>query len=239
MNEVTKKSTLLVVGAAGDVGQGIVAAALASGRRVIAAGRKGDSLERIAARHAGQSLFCAVGDIATEAGAAALWDAAAAKAGGIDAAVISVSASNELKSLMEWNAADLSALLSSNLLVHFIAAKTFVPRLPESGILIGIGGGTADFIIPKMAHVSVSQAAQRMMYRGLARERQAGAQIRELMIVSMVNGESSRDKAKPDWVTDVDVGRHVCAILDAPAAFPGPVLQLKSRDQAGRPDVPA
>ena len=75
---------------------------------------------------------------------------------------------------MEWSAADLSALLSSNLLVHFIAAKIFVPRLPENGILIGIGGGTADFIIPKMAYVSISQAAQRMMYRGLVRERQGG-----------------------------------------------------------------
>ena len=54
----------------------------------------------------------------------------------------------------------------------------------------------------------------------------------------MVNGESSRDKAKPDWVTDVDVGRHVCAILDAPITSPGPVLRLKSREQAGRPKSP-
>ena len=124
MNEVTRESALLVVGAAGDVGQGVVAAALASGRRVIAAGRKGDRLERIAARYQGRSFFWVAGDIATETGAAALWEAAAAKAGGIDAVVISVSAPNELKSLMDWNAADLSALLSSNLLVHFIAAKS-------------------------------------------------------------------------------------------------------------------
>jgi NAD(P)-dependent dehydrogenase (short-subunit alcohol dehydrogenase family) len=239
VNDETTRGTLLVVGAAGDVGQGIVAAALSSGRRVIAAGRNGDRLERLAARCPGEPLFWVVGDIATEGGAAALWEAAAAKAGGIDAVVISVNAPNRLKSLMDWSAADLSAVLSGNLLVHFIAAKVFVPRLPESGILIGIGGGTADFIIPKMAYVSVSQAAQRMMYRGFARERQTGAQIRELMIVSMVNGESSRETAKPDWVTDVDVGRHVCAILDAPTTFPGPVLQLKSREQVGRPEAPA
>ena len=57
------------------------------------------------------------------------------------------------------------------------------------------------------------------------------------MVVSMVNGESKRDRAEPDWLTDVEVGRHVCAILDAPGAFPGPILQLKSRDQVGRPET--
>ncbi len=236
MSEATKDGTLLVVGATGDVGQGIVAAALAAGRRVIAAGRDGEKLERLAARHAGRPLSWVAGDIATEAGAAALWDAAASKSAGIDAAVISVSASIKPKPLMEWSAENLSALLSSNLLVHFIAAKVFVPRLPESGMLIGIGGGTADFIIPKLAHVSICQAAQRMMYRGLARERQLGAQARELMIISMVNGESNRNTAKPEWVTDLDIGRHVCAILDAPSKFPGPVLQLTSREQAGHPE---
>lgn len=233
------KGTLLVVGAAGDVGQGIVGAALASGRQVIAAGRNGEKLERIAARYPGRALTCVVGDIATETDAAALWDVAAKKSGGVDAVVISVNAPKKFQSLMEWSAADLSALLSSNLLVHFIAAKIFVPRLPENGILIGIGGGTADFIIPKMAYVSISQAAQRMMYRGLVRERKGGAEIRELMVVSMVNGESNRDNAKPEWVTDIEVGQHVCAILDAPANFPGPVLQLKSREQVGRPEAAA
>ena len=44
---------------------------------------------------------------------------------------------------------------------------------------------TADFIFPQMAHVSMTQAAVRMLYRGLAKER-TGAQLRELMIVSMV-----------------------------------------------------
>ena len=79
MNGAMNKGTLLVVGAAGDVGQGIVGAALASGRQVIAAGRNGESLERIAARYPGRALACVVGDIATEAGAAALWDVAAAE----------------------------------------------------------------------------------------------------------------------------------------------------------------
>ena len=50
--------------------------------RVIAAGREvADSLERIAARMRAKHSAASVGDIGTEAGAAALWDAAAEKAG--------------------------------------------------------------------------------------------------------------------------------------------------------------
>jgi len=77
-----------------------------------------------------------------------------------------------------------------------------------------------------------------MMYRGFARERQCGAGLRELMIISMVNGVSKREQARPEWVTDEDVGRHVCAVIATPDQFPGPILQLRSREQVGQPDSP-
>ena len=85
--------------------------------------------------------------------------------------------------------------------------------------------------------MSMSQAALRMMYRGLAKERVEGAKLRELMIVSMVAGRSNREEAPEEWITDREVGLHVCAILDEPERFPGPVLQLRSRSQVGQPDV--
>lgn len=231
------KRVVLVVGAAGDVGQGVVEAALAAGLQVVAAGRSAEKLQRIAARHPNAALACITGDLGSESAAARLWDDAVAAFGCIDHVVVSVNTPAKPLPLMQWSAADLGAQLSGDVMVHFIAAKVFLPRLPESGLFIGIGGGTADFIIPTLAYISMAQAAQRMLYRGLARERRAGAGIRELMVVSMVNGESNRDKAKPEWVTDVDIGRHVCAILDKPEAFPQPVLLLKSREQVGLPEA--
>lgn len=227
------KGTLLVIGATGDVGQGIVAAALDSGRKVIAAGRDAAKLERLAAMHTGRALHRVTGDISTEEGAAALWENAS-QVGAIDAVVVSVNAPSKLQPLTGWTVDELAGALRANLLSHFIAAKVFAPRLADTALLLAIGGGTADFIPPNMTYMSMAQAALRMMYRGLARERKQGAELRELMIVSMVNGESSRGRAKPEWVTDLDIGRHVCAILDAPGDFPGPILQLKSRDQVGR-----
>jgi hypothetical protein len=106
-------------------------------------------------------------------------------------------------------------------------------------MLIGIGGGTADFILPGLAPMSMAQAALRMLYRGLAKERRGGAQLCELMVVSMIAGVSNRASAPPEWLTAEEVGRHVCTILAAPDSFAGPVLQLRSREQVGQPELPA
>jgi NAD(P)-dependent dehydrogenase (short-subunit alcohol dehydrogenase family) len=233
------KGTLLVIGAGGDVGQGIVAAALASGRRVVAAGRDAKNLLPLAACHVGKQLACVAGDVSSEAGAAGLWEEAQNPFGGIRDVVISVNLPTRPRPLMEWSAEALSAQLAANLLTHFNALKTFRPRMAQEGMLLGIGGGTADFILPQMAHASMAQAALRNLYRGFARECRTGPAIRELMIVSMVNGRSSRARAKPDWLIDDEIGRHVCAILDAPEQFPEAILQLKARSQVGQPDKPA
>lgn len=220
--------TLLVIGATGDVGRGIVRAAHAQSWTVIAAGR---DEARLNAAFADRDIHISVGDVATEAGALALWEAASQIAGAIDAVVVCVNAPNRAAPLVDWTSEDMATLLGTNLLTHFNAARTMLPRLSADGIFIGIGGGTADFIIPNMAGLSMAQAALRMMYRGFARERTGGAHVRELMIISMVNGASKRDIAKPDWVTDDEVGGHVCAIIAEPERFAGPILQLKSRDE--------
>ncbi len=233
------KGTLLVVGAAGDVGRGIVAAALESGRKVVAAGRDSARLERLCALHASDRLGCVVGDITSEESATRLWDGAETVFGSVGDAVVSVNTPNLMQPLDAWCADGLAAVYAGNVLTHFTAAKVFLPRLPDDGMLIGIGGGTADFIFPGMVPVSMGQAALRMLYRGLAKERKGGAQLRELMIVSMVAGESNRAGAPTDWVTDSEVGRHVCAILDAPDRFPRPILHLRSREQAGQPETEA
>lgn len=226
---------LLIIGATGDVGQGIVRAARTQGRMVIAAGRSAQKLDRLfGAAQAG--IWTCVGDVASEQGVWELWNAASELAGPIESVVISVNAPNRAGPLSQWSGEDMSSLLDANLLTHFNAAKVMLPLLPAHGMLVGIGGGAADWVFPGMAPLSIVQAGLRMLYRGLARERTDGAQIRELMIVSMVNGKSKRDRAPPEWVTDEDVGRHVCAILAAPDRFPGPILQLKSRGQVGRPD---
>jgi len=229
---------VLVIGASGDVGQGIVRVALRDGWGVVAAARTMDRLAGRLAEPRPGLAFC-TGDLSTQEGAIALWEGAMAAAGSIDAVVVSVNAPVRTAPLAQWSAEDIAALFAANLLTHFVATRVMLPRLPASGLFIGIGGGTADFLLPGMAPLSIVQAGLRMFYRGAAREIAGPAQVRELIINSMVNGPDKRAVARPEWLTDDDVGAHVCAILADPSVFPGPILQLHSRDQVGKPEYTA
>ena len=149
-----------------------------------------------------------------------------------------MNAPNDSRALLDWDGDGLEALFRSNLFTHFHGAKAAMARLRAGGVLLGVGGGTADFVRAGRAHISMAQAALRMMYRGLAKENR-DAVIRQLQIVSMVNGESTRDIAEDAWLTDDEIGRHACAIMASPGEFPGPIVSLKSRAQIGVPDAPA
>jgi NAD(P)-dependent dehydrogenase (short-subunit alcohol dehydrogenase family) len=231
------EKTLMVVGAAGDVGRGVVAAALRSGRRVVACGRRAEPLAALKLDHQTDRLACIAGSIDGEDEARALWNRARQPFGAVGDVVISVNAGGPLRPLLDWDSASLNQALSANLTTHLVAARTFIAHLPADGVFLGIGGGTADVIFPNMAHFSIIQAGLRMLYRALGKECREGPRVRELMIVSMVNGASSRDRARPEWLTDEEIGRHVCAILDAPECFADTILKLQSREQVGMPDA--
>lgn len=228
---------LLVIGASGDVGQGVVEKALGKGWTVAAAGRTEEKLLALDKRLGSpKNLRLVPGDIGDESGATALLEKAKASLGTIDAVVVAVNAPNTAKPLLDWTIPEFIKLLRDNLVSHFIAAKTFIPHLADGGIFIAIGGGTADFVIAGMGHLSIVQAAERMMIRALAKEhRGKTTHLRELMIISMVNGASTRQQAAADWLTDTEIGEHITSIIARPAEFPGPILSLKSREQVGVP----
>jgi NAD(P)-dependent dehydrogenase (short-subunit alcohol dehydrogenase family) len=225
---------LLVIGAAGDVGQGIVAVAAQRGWQVVAAGRTQAKLDEIAAQHPGVAVL--VGDVGSPEAAKALLEAAAAKLGGLDAAVVSVNAPASFRPLFENDEASLVALFRSNIVSHFNAAKAALDVLPTDGVLLGLGGGMADWVPPHGTHQSIVQAGLRNFYRGLAKEFRDRI-VRQMQIVSMVNGASKRDLAQQSWLTDLECGTHACAIVERPAEFKGPVVVLKSREEVGLPSA--
>jgi NAD(P)-dependent dehydrogenase (short-subunit alcohol dehydrogenase family) len=223
---------LLIVGATGDVGRGITEISVQKGWKVVAAARNQSKLDEIKSQH--QGLATVAGDLSSEAQAEQLWTNAAGIYNGIDAVIISVNAPIANQLILDASSEELLSLFQHNVISHFNAAKAFLPKLPKDGLFIGIGGGMADFIMPKMAQHSMAQSALRQMYRGIVKEAGEDAPIiKELMILSMVNGVSCRERAKPSWVTDLDIGNHVCAILDNPSAFSKTILTLQSREQVG------
>jgi NAD(P)-dependent dehydrogenase (short-subunit alcohol dehydrogenase family) len=222
---------ILVIGAAGDVGQGIVATANARGWQVVAAGRTKAKLDALAARYPG--IIPLVGDVGSPEAAAALIQQANAELGGLDSVVVSVNAPASFRPLFENDEESLVELFRSNVVSHFHAARAALDILPKDGVLLGMGGGMADWVPPNGTHQSMVQAGLRNFYRGLAKEFR-DRNIRQMQIVSMVNGTSNREIAQEGWLTDLECGTHVCAIVENPGAFKGPVVVLQSREEVGR-----
>lgn len=223
---------LLVIGAAGDVGQGIVAAAMARGWRVAGSGRSRARLDALAAQHGG--MMAIAGDVGSPESAATLMEQARQSLGGLDGVVVSVNAPAGFRPLFENDEDSLVALFRSNIVSHFHAAKAALAALPAGGALLGLGGGMADWVPPQGAHLSMMQAGLRNFYRGLVKE-YPDRIVRQMQIASMVNGASKREIAQASWLTDLECGTHACAILDNPEAFKGPIVVLKSRDEVGLP----
>lgn len=223
---------VLVIGATGDVGHGVVAQLLEGGHRVAAAGRGRERLDRLAAKLDHPALSTVAGSVEDEAGAARLLDAVRQQLPRLDAVITSVNLPMTERRLLDASLDDLTAILRANVGMHFVAAKTFVPALRAGGLYLGIGGGMADMVFPNMGHLAICQAAQRNMFRALALEyAEAGVRFHELLIRSMVAGESNRAKAHPKWLTDAEIGRYVRAIVEQPEAFTETILDLKSKAQ--------
>jgi NAD(P)-dependent dehydrogenase (short-subunit alcohol dehydrogenase family) len=225
---------VLVIGAAGDVGQGIVAASVARGWSIAAAGRTAAKLEVVAARHSG--VVALAGDVSSPKAASALMASAKTALGRLNAVIVSVNAPANFRPLFDNDEDSLVALFRSNIVSHFNAAKAALDTLPADGVLLGMGGGMADWVPPNGTHQSIVQAGLRNFYRGLAKEYR-GRTVRQMQIVSMVNGESKRDVAQESWLTDRECGEHACAIIENPTAFKGPVVVLKDRAEVGQPPV--
>lgn len=227
---------VLVIGATGDVGQGVVAQLRHAGYRVMAAGRSAERLAALAAQVTG--LETVVGSVEDETTAARLRDAVHSKMPQLDAVIVSVNLPMAPRSLTGTSLDELMQLLRGNLGTHFVAAKAFVPAIRPGGLYLGIGGGMADNVFPDMGHLAIGQAAQRNMFRALALDwKDIDLRFRELLICSLVAGASNRDKAHPKWITDAEIGRYVRAIIEQPETFTETILSLKSKAQVAELDA--
>lgn len=227
----------LVIGAAGDVGRGLVTAMAERGWSVAAAGRSAATLDEVAGSAAGGTVTALTGSVADAASAQALMEAAREALGGLDAVIVSVNAAKQTRPILEWSPQELLETIDANVITHFNALNAALAVLGPQGVFIGIGGGMADFIFPGSGANSVSQAALRNLYRSAAKEN-PGRLIRELQVSAMVNGLSTREIADDSWIKAEAIGQHACAMIERPAEFAGPVINLTVKDPVGVPPAP-
>ncbi len=213
------KGRLVLVGATGDVGVGVVAATVARGWDVVAVARGAQRLNALGEQYDSQ-VSTIVGTIADEDSCARL----AAEIGEVDAVVLSIHPSYPHRPILEWPVDEFNATLTGNVGAHLAAARHLMPIVRDGGDYLGLGGGMADLVVPKWVPLAVAQAAQRQLYRGLVREnwRNARVRVRELLVRSIVNGPSTRAQARPEWLTDREIGEHVADLLDEPTPTSAP-----------------
>lgn len=229
---------ILVIGANGNVGRGVCSALLSAGHRVIASGRSRQKLAALkdALLSCGQ-IETLVGSVASDAKANELCRKAMRLAGTLDAVVTSINMPIHTKPLSQFDSNEFAEQLRGNLVVHFTAARTFIPSIADGGTYLAIGGGMADVVIPGYGIASTVQGGLRNMMRMIARESRGGpVNIRELLLCSMITPLPDGDKDHPDWLTGLECGRHARAVIEEPARFPGPILALRSRQQVGQPE---
>lgn len=226
---------VLVIGAAGDVGRGVAGALAATGWQVLGAGRSAEKLrdlsDEVRRLTPDAQLTTLVGDLATETSTRGLADDA--RADQLDAVVTTIGAPWPARPLAQCTFDDIAEYFDRYLRLHFNAAKVFLPLLKSNAVYLAIGGGMADAVFPHLAPLSMTQAAQRSLVRGFAKEsRGSGVHIRELIIASNVNGKSTREVAKPDWLTDQAIGRDALKIVSDIEAFPSTIITISPQERA-------
>lgn len=230
-------ANIVVIGGSGEIGRGVVEVLLRHGHGVVAVGRQPEKLARLAETLDNPARLCTLaGSVASDAEAEALRAALVAGHPPIDGIVVSVNAPRAPAPLLSHGSDTLAAVLRTDVLTHYAAAKALVPVLARGGSFIGIGGGSADFVLEGGIALSVAQAALRMLYRGLAHEfRTREVYVRELIVASVVNSASTRAFADPHWVTETDIGEQVARMFAAPDEYTEPIWRIARRPG---PDAP-
>jgi NAD(P)-dependent dehydrogenase (short-subunit alcohol dehydrogenase family) len=234
--------TVLVAGAAGGIGEGVVRALLAGGEaKVYATSRSAERLEALRGRLEPEALgrFTPIAGAAGDFAGAALIAERVEALGGVDAVVAILGrgwwSSGPLLDIApeEWR-----SVLDEMLTGHFALARALIPQLSRraGSLYLALGGGAAFEPLRDAGVMSVAAAGQVMLTRTLDREVGASPpRIRELIIDGPVSTRESRHFADPRWITADDVGRVVADLVLRgttswqPAREEGPLLVIGQR----------
>lgn len=216
------KAPVLILGATGGVGHGLVAAAVASGRAVIAVARDKDGLQRLQASHPGADIAVLPGSIATDAQGARLARALRKRGQPLGGVIVAVCGDRRRGRLLEQPAQSLRQTLDDDLLPHLIAARHLLPLLTENdrsshqraGYVL-IGGPGSEQPWAGYGHRSVGMAALRMLARVLHDEARTHAlRVQLLLVDTPIRTDSNDAHACARWPSAIAVGQRALALLD-------------------------
>lgn len=205
-----------IAGGAGNVGEGIVRSFLQHGATVITSSRTQDKLD-VLRESLGELVSNRYVPLTGELGdfdsADKLCQQMIDQFGRLDAVVASIGGTwSGNVPLTQVSMDDWQKYLFTNLTTHFVCARTFLPILAQNkgSSYTFLGGAAADTPIPNYSLVAVPAAGQLMMAKVLMEElKQSGVRINEVVINSYVATRSTKDHAKPEWITATEIGDYV------------------------------
>lgn len=213
----TMQSPVLVLGATGVVGRGIVQAAVEAGVPVIAVARDPDELSALAARHPEGAVLGLAGSVADDARSARLADRLRALNRPLAGVVVAVAGPATRGRVLDQPSEALCAQLQHDVQPHLAAARHLLPLLARDGrgggyVLVGGPGNALPWA--GYAHRSIAAAALRMLACALHDEALAlGVRVQLLSVDAPVCTDRARRQLCPQWPTAVDIGRQALALI--------------------------
>jgi NAD(P)-dependent dehydrogenase (short-subunit alcohol dehydrogenase family) len=230
-----------VLGAGGDVGRGVVQAALEAGAPVLAVDADAGVLEMLRRQHPSAPLTTLVATIASDADAAQLAaDVRARARAGVSGVVVAIAGRHDCARLLDQPADALRRTLDEDLMPQLFAARHVLPLLAgnTSRGYVVIGGPGGDYPWAGYGHCSIAAAALRMMARVLHDEAAGqGVRVQLLALDAPVRIDADAAHAGNTWPKAIAVGRRALAMLEDGHMPSPPVVGFSAGNP--RTDVPA
>lgn len=223
---------LVVLGATGGIGRGVVEAALQAGWAVIAVARGCSGLKALEARHPNADLTLVRASVATDREGAKFAKTLRKLDRPIAGAIVALCGGGDPGRVLDAPADVLRRRLDEDLLPHLVAARHLVPLLAGTeggGRYVVIGGPGSESSWAGYGHRSVGAAALRMLVQVLRDEAQPqGVRVQLLSIDTPARTDANAAHACPQWPSALDIGRHAVALIDASrfGARTHPVVRL-------------
>lgn len=233
----TIKAPVLVLGATGTVGRGVVGAALAAGLPVVAVARDARRLATLAATHAGSDLTVLSASVTDDADGARLAATLHDFGRPVRGVVAAIAGPAYRGRLLDQPASALCAGVCADVVPHLVAARALLPLLSKSGrggtyVLIGGPAGTRPW--SGYGARSIAAASLRMLAQVLHDEAlPLGVRVQLLSVEAPV---AQGPQACAQWPTAEAIGRRALALLDRPGTTPvQPVVACGDQDAAPPP----
>lgn len=219
--------TILVLGATGGVGEGVVRHLLDAGATVIASSRDEGRATAFAERVAHSRLHPVALDAMSKGFTSDIaW--IVQRYGLLDGAVVSIASwgAQGRKPLLALSDDEWNALVAENQTAVFRAFRTLYPAVSPSGALVQLNGMSADIPFPGAGGVALAAAATKSMTRTMAAETSGrGPRIYEI-VLGMVRTRARQLAGIDDerWIDAASIGKHIAGLVTGAGALSSTVL---------------